>query len=255
MSLSIDSLEYRHSDTIILSGIDLHIKPGEVVATIGPSGTGKTTLLRLIALFERPTAGQLLIDDVDPWSVSERRRLTIRRRISMVFQQSSLFDASIGRNVTYGIRVRRPWTPRVRSIADEFLGQTSLPDAAREALDLVGMSDQPDRPISELSGGEAQRVAFARAIAVEPDMLLLDEPTSDLDPRNTAAIETAIRAARDRGIAVIIATHDMHQAKRVADRVVVILNGTIIETGATERIFSEPGDPRTAKFINGELVY
>lgn len=108
MSLVIDSLDYQHRNTPILSDIDLRIEPGEIVATIGPSGVGKTTLFRVIALFDKPTAGRVLFDDIDPWTGNERRRLMIRRRISMVFQQASRFDASIGRNVTYGMRVRQP---------------------------------------------------------------------------------------------------------------------------------------------------
>jgi tungstate transport system ATP-binding protein len=117
------------------------------------------------------------------------------------------------------------------------------------------MTDALDREASSLSGGEAQRVAFARALAYDPDVLLLDEPTSDLDPRNTAVIEEAVATARHRGIGVAVATHDMHQARRVADRVAVLLGTGVAEVGSSEAVFEDPSDERTRKFISGELVY
>jgi tungstate transport system ATP-binding protein len=136
-----------------------------------------------------------------------------------------------------------------------LVGEGARPRAVRDALDVVGLSDSLDQPAASLSGGEAQRVAFARALAYDPDVLLLDEPTSDLDPRNTAVIEEAVAAARDRGIGVVLATHDMHQARRVADRVAVLLGSDLTEVGPTETVFETPADERTAKFISGELVY
>ena len=127
--------------------------------------------------------------------------------------------------------------------------------AVAEALAIVGMTDEPDRNVTSLSGGEAQRVAFARALACDPEFLLLDEPTSDLDPRNTAVIEDAIRTARDRGLGVAVATHDMHQAERIADRVAVLIGGELVEIGPTDRVFNQPRNPRVRQFIEGELVY
>jgi tungstate transport system ATP-binding protein len=173
----------------------------------------------------------------------------------MVFQEASLFDASVARNVEYGLRVRRSWADRLRDELRAVVGSNGTADAVRESLDVVGLADRMGQHAGSLSGGEAQRVAFARALAYDPDVLLLDEPTSDLDPRNTAVIEEAIGKACDRGIGVVVATHDMHQAERVADRVAVLLDDSITEVAPTEVVFENPSDERTRKFISGELVY
>jgi len=198
-----------------------------------------------------PDAGTVDLGGTDAWTVEESDRLALRRRVGMVFQEASLFDASVGRNVEYGLRVRSPWADRIAAT----LGLAETPDAVRESLDVVGLTDKTTQHADSLSGGEAQRVSFARALAYDPDVLLLDEPTSDLDPRNTAVIEEAIDEAQTRGIGVVVATHDMHQAERVADRVAVLLDDGITEVGPTERIFENPSDERTRKFISGELVY
>jgi tungstate transport system ATP-binding protein len=172
-----------------------------------------------------------------------------------VFQEASLFDATVARNVEYGLRIRRPWSDRVRAQLRSLVGAREPADAVADALDVVGLSEKTTQPAASLSGGEAQRVSFARALAYDPDVLLLDEPTSDLDPRNTAVIEAAIEKARARGIGVVVATHDMHQAERVADRVAVLLDDGITEVGPPEAIFDDPADERTRKFVSGELVY
>jgi tungstate transport system ATP-binding protein len=151
--------------------------------------------------------------------------------------------------------VRESWRDRIRDELWSVVGSNGTPEAVTEALELVGLDDKLHQEARSLSGGEAQRVSFARALAYDPDYLLLDEPTSDLDPRNTALIEEAVREARDRGIGVGIATHDMHQAERIADRVAVILGEGVAEVGSAERVFENPRDGRTAKFVAGELVY
>jgi tungstate transport system ATP-binding protein len=256
MILDANGVHHSYEGSPVFEDVSLSVERGETLAVIGPSGVGKSTLLRLLALFERPDEGVISYEETDVWNVSESRRLALRRNVGMVFQEASLFDAPVLRNAEYGLRVRQSWPDRLKRSAAELVGRRNgTTEAAREALAVVGLEDEEEQDARSLSGGEAQRVAFARALAYDPDVLLLDEPTSDLDPRNTAVLEEAVGEARDRGIGVVVATHDMHQAKRIADRVAVLLGEEIIEIGPTERVFDRPRDERTRKFIEGELIY
>lgn len=190
-----DSVIHGFDGDTVLEGVTLSVNPGEILAIIGPSGTGKTTLLRILGMFHQPDHGTVRIGPTDVWSLSEQERLTSRRRTAMVFQSANLFDASVYRNVSYGLRVRDGWTERIR-MNMPLLANHHHADKVSDTLGIVGLEGAEDRMISSLSGGEAQRVAFARALATGSEYLLLDEPTSELDPRNTAVIEEAVRTAR-----------------------------------------------------------
>jgi tungstate transport system ATP-binding protein len=241
--LKIRSLSKRFNDTWALHDIDLDVEKGEVFGIIGPSGAGKTTLLRLIATLERPSEGAIQFDGVDLDGLSEKEILMMRRRMGFVFQNPTVFKRSVYENVAYGLRIRGT-------------SGLSLSKRVKEALHLVGLSELESRNATTLSGGEAQRLALIRTTIVEPELLLLDEPTANLDPANVALFEDAIsEIVRTQGTTIVIATHNMFQAERLADRVGFLLNGDLVEVSETDQLFGDPRDERTRSFVRGEMIY
>jgi tungstate transport system ATP-binding protein len=227
----------------VLDKISFEVIRGETFVVIGPSGVGKTTLLRLIDLLEYPSGGRLSFTGQDTTRLDNYDRLKLRRRIGMVFQSTILFNTSVYSNVAYGLKLRdKPQDIEEKSVS--------------RALKTVGLQNFKQRYAKTLSGGEAQRVAIARILAYEPELLLLDEPTANLDPTNTSTVEKAIQKAKEEyGATVIIATHNMFQAKRLGDRVALLLDGKFVEVSDPETMFTNPKEPVTRAFIRGELIY
>jgi tungstate transport system ATP-binding protein len=230
-----------YSGKEVLKDISLDIGRGEVFAMIGPSGSGKTTLLRLVDLLERPTSGNIYFDGLDT-TASEKKRLEIRRRMAMVPQKPTVFNASVYDNVAYGLRVR---------------GQrgTDMRGKVTQALEIVGLGDYAHRNARTLSGGEVQRVVLVRAAVIEPEVLLLDEPTANLDPVSTAHIERLIAdIIRQLNTTVILATHDMSQGQRLADRLGVLMEGQMLQTGDPRDVFGLPQSKEVAAFVGVENI-
>jgi tungstate transport system ATP-binding protein len=232
-------VERRYGDRLVLRVPALEIRRGEALALVGPSGAGKSTLLRLLNFLEPPSAGSLVFQGraaADPTQLP----LELRRQVTTVFQRPALLSASVLANVAYGLRLRGAPDARPRAL---------------EALAALGLAHLAHAPARTLSGGEMQRVALARALVIEPQVLLLDEPTANLDPANVQLIERAVAAAHQRGATVVLVTHNLFQARRLAQRVALLLDGQLIEVADTEAFFERPADERTAAFARGEMVY
>ena len=225
------SLCKEYSGRQVLKGIDLRVQNGEVFVLVGPNGAGKTTLLKILDLLEDPTSGEVLLDGMSI-NYSPKDKVAFRRRISMVFQQTVLFNMSIFDNVAYALRVRGK-------------DERSIGQRVKEALELMQLRDFENKNALSLSGGEAQRVALAQALVTEPELLLLDEPTTNLDPRNVSIVEEALSLVnREKKITMIMATHNMFQAQSLAHRVAAFNEGRIERIGTFQEIFATP-----SKFI------
>ncbi len=229
---------YNSRTVVEVSG--LQILPGEILALVGPSGAGKSTLLRLMNFLEPPTQGKIYFHD-QVFSSSSDMPLELRRRVTTVFQRPMLLKRSIEANVNFGLQLR---------------GDRHISERVRNALDEVGLGYLARQKAHTLSGGEAQRVALARAIVLQPEVLLLDEPTANLDPYNVGLIEKiALHLNQTSHTTLVLVTHNIFQAKRLAQRVAFMLDGKVIEVSAADTFFNQPNDPRTAAFVRGEMVY
>jgi tungstate transport system ATP-binding protein len=226
----------RYNARTILSIDDLRIDEGETLALIGPSGAGKSTLLRLLCFLEHPSAGSITYASCP---ITAMPSLAIRREITLVFQRPLLLDTTVWRNVAYGLKLRGRRD-------DALIAAT---------LDQLGLGDLAQARALKLSGGEMQRVALARALVLQPRVLLLDEPTANLDPRNVAIMEWAIMTLQQQGTTIVLATHQLHQARRLGTRAALLLDGQLVEVGSVKQIFNAPADRRTRAFMSGEIVY
>jgi phosphate transport system ATP-binding protein len=232
----------------VLNGIDLDVWRGRVLALIGPSGCGKTTLLRSLnrLLDLVPSArydGAMLLDGEDIRSSAVDVNL-LRRRVGMVFQQPNPFPMSIFDNVAFAMREqarRRPRRAQLQERVEEVLHRAGLWDEVKDTI---------NRPALSLSGGQQQRLCIARTLAASPEVILMDEPCSALDPRSTARIEELIRTLRG-DVTVVIVTHNMQQARRIADEAALLLNGDLIEHSAAEDLFERPVAKETRDYVHG----
>ncbi|MGE0211572.1 MAG: amino acid ABC transporter ATP-binding protein [Parvibaculaceae bacterium] len=236
--LTAEGVRKTYGPLVALDGVGVVIRKGEVVCLIGPSGSGKSTLLRCLNALEQVDAGSVLFEGVDVHAPSTDAKL-VRRRMGMVFQNFELFPhLTVLRNVTIG-----PTTVLK-------LGQASADERARKLLAKVGLAEKADVHPSALSGGQQQRVAIARALAMEPALMLFDEPTSALDPETIGEVLSVMKTLADEGMTMVVVTHEMDFARRVADRVVVFDKGRVIEEGPPKQIFEAPTVPRTRDFLS-----
>jgi tungstate transport system ATP-binding protein len=222
---------------LVLDVEALDIEAGEIFAIVGPSGAGKSTLLRLLNFLERPTSSTI---EFEGEPMPAEPPLQTLRRVTTVFQHPLMLSRSVYDNVAFGLHLRG----------------LSVEGRVAAALAEVGLEGLARSPAGRLSGGEVQRAALARALVLEPTVLLLDEPTANLDPNNVALIEAILRKQNEaRGTTLVLVTHNVFQARRLAGRVALLLSGRLVEVSPTDEFFSRPKDPRTAAFVRGEMVY
>lgn len=226
----------------VLKGIDEHIKKGEVVVVIGPSGSGKSTFLRCLNLLEEPTSGNVIFEDND---ITDKKKVDInkiREKMGMVFQQFNLFPhKTVLENLTIA-------PLKVKKISKEQAEKKAL-----ELLERVGLTNKAKAYPSSLSGGQKQRIAIARALAMEPDVMLFDEPTSALDPEMVGEVLSVMKDLAKEGMTMVVVTHEMGFAREVGDRILFMDEGNIVEQGTPEQIFSNPQNPRTIDFLSKVL--
>ena len=239
--LEINHLQKKFGTTEVLRDVSLSVSKGDVVAILGPSGSGKTTLLRCVNFLERADAGELLFDDekFDLNRASHRDIARIRQKTAFVFQNYNLFrNKTALQNVTEGLIVAR----KMKKADAEAIG--------RRLLDKVGLSDRCDHYPAQLSGGQQQRVAIARALAMHPKAILFDEPTSALDPEMIGEVLDVMTALAKDGMTMVVVTHEMNFARRVADRILFMDNGSILEENTPEEFFTNPQTKRAQDFLN-----
>lgn len=214
------------------------VRPGEILAIVGPSGAGKSTLLRLLNFLEPLSQGQIRFDGQ---VVTTELPLAQRRRVTTVMQRPILLQRSVRANLAYGLKLR---------------GQKLADSVAQSWLARLGLAALAEQSVSKLSAGEAQRVALARALIMQPDVLLLDEPTANLDPYNVGLLESIIQEENQRsGMTIVLVTHNIFQARRMAHRTALLWAGELVEVAETEQFFNAPTRAETAAFVRGDTVY
>ena len=235
---SLKDVKKRYAGRSILDIDRLEIFPGEILALVGPSGAGKSTLLRLLNFLEACDAGEISYAGIP---AGPTLALALRRQVTTVFQKPALLADTVENNVALGLRLR---------------GERDSHDSVRAALARMGLEKFRHAAARTLSGGEAQRVALARAMVIRPRVLLLDEPTANLDPYNIGLIEEVVREINQaHQTTIVLVTHNIFQARRLASRVGLLLAGQVAELATTQAFFEAPTDVRTRAFVNGEMIY
>ena len=238
LKVDVTDLKKNYGSNHVLKGINFKVKNNEVVVLIGPSGSGKSTLLRCLNKLEEPTSGSIIIDghDIsDPKTDIDKAR----ENIGMVFQHFNLFNnLTVGENIT----LAPVELGKLEKEQDEFV--------AKNLLETVGLADKYDATPASLSGGQKQRVAIARALAMKPDIMLFDEPTSALDPEMVGDVLEVMKELAKDGMTMVVVTHEMGFAKEVADRVVFMADGHVMEEGTPEEVFDNPQNERTKAFLD-----
>ncbi|NOI83276.1 amino acid ABC transporter ATP-binding protein [Vibrio tubiashii] len=238
--IKLNNIHKRFGDTEVLKGIDLEINQGEIIVIIGSSGTGKSTLLRTVNFLENADKGVITIDDVsvDTEKHTKAEVLALRRKTGFVFQNYALFaHMTAKQNIAEGLVTVRGWKK-----ADALR-------RAQEILDDIGLGDKGDSYPAALSGGQQQRVGIGRAMALQPELLLFDEPTSALDPEWVGEVLNLMKDLATKHQTMLVVTHEMQFAREVADRVIFMAEGNIVEQGSQQDIFGNPQDPRLQKFL------
>ena len=239
--VEVKNLKKQYGDNVVLKNINLHIDRGEVVSLIGPSGSGKSTILRCIADLESITSGEVLIEgnNLTDKNVDKKIKKEMLLKTGMVFQTFNLFPhMSVRNNIVRTLKlVKNMNTEKAESLA-------------KEMLSLVGLSDKINNYPNELSGGQKQRVAIARALALKPDIMLFDEPTSALDPELVKEVLDIIRKLKSQKITMLIVSHEMNFVREISDRVIIMEEGEILETGTSKQIFENPSSQRVREFLN-----
>ncbi|MEG3223216.1 amino acid ABC transporter ATP-binding protein [Vibrio gigantis] len=239
--IKLQNIHKQFGDTEVLKGIDLEIKQGEIIVIIGSSGTGKSTLLRCVNFLEQADQGTISIDDikVDTQRHTKAEVLALRRKTGFVFQNYALFAHQTARqNIAEGLITVRGWKKQ------------QAHEKAQQILDDIGLGDKGDSYPAALSGGQQQRVGIGRAMALQPELLLFDEPTSALDPEWVGEVLNLMKKLANQHQTMLVVTHEMQFAREVADRVIFMADGHIVEQGSPQDIFGNPQDPKLIKFLN-----
>ncbi len=233
--------EYNKGEVVALNGCNLDIKKGEVVAIIGPSGSGKSTLLRSLNMLEEPTSGEIYFDGVNLAS-KEVDINKHRQKMGMVFQHFNLFPhKTVIQNIT------------MAPVTLKLMTEKEAQEQALKLLERVGLADKKDEYPNMLSGGQKQRIAIVRALAMQPDVMLFDEPTSALDPEMVGEVLDVMRELAAEGMTMCVVTHEMGFAREVADRVIFMADGAIVEEGTPAELFDNPKEERTKSFLEKVL--